>query len=328
MRVFKSIMNPALYHGHGKKPPFFEGWYYKLVSADEQHKFAIIPGVFLDQERNSPGYAFIQVLDGSSGDVQFITYPLESFQADRETFNVQIGNSSFQLNQILLDIDKEDLQIHGQLDFYEVNGWPVSVRSPGVMGWYAWVPKMECYHGVLGFDYPIFGSMTINGQEIDFTNGRGYMEKDWGAAFPQGYIWMQSNHFDQPNICLTASIAIIPWLGNAFRGFIVGLWLNGELYRFATYTGAETDLLEVSGSHVHWTMHDQNFTLEINAARGATGDLKGPTRQDMGMRVAESLDAEIQLKLSDHSGNILYKGTGRHAGLEAAGDLEKLLETE
>ena len=120
------------------------------------------------------------------------------------------------------------------------------------MGWYAWVPKMECYHGVLGFDHQITGSLEFNGTELDFTNGRGYIEKDWGVAFPEGYVWMQSNHFNRPRVCLTASIAMIPWLGSAFRGFIVGLWIDRQLYRFATYTGAKTDLIEITDREVIW----------------------------------------------------------------------------
>jgi hypothetical protein len=43
----RSTLNPGVYHGLNKKPPFFEGWYYKLVSADERDKVAIIPGVIL-----------------------------------------------------------------------------------------------------------------------------------------------------------------------------------------------------------------------------------------------------------------------------------------
>lgn len=79
----------------------------------------------------------------------------------------------------------------------------------------------------------------VNDQQIDFSGGCGYIEKDWGAAFPEGYVWMQTNHFERSNACLTASIAMIPWLGSAFRGFLVGLWLDGELIRFTTYTGAK-----------------------------------------------------------------------------------------
>ena len=56
--TIKGNLNPGSYHGTNKKPPFFEGWYYKLVSADEKQKIAIIPGVILGKE----AHAFIQVL--------------------------------------------------------------------------------------------------------------------------------------------------------------------------------------------------------------------------------------------------------------------------
>ena len=29
----RTTLHPERYHGHGKKPPFFEGWYYKLIDA-------------------------------------------------------------------------------------------------------------------------------------------------------------------------------------------------------------------------------------------------------------------------------------------------------
>lgn len=57
-----ALWNPTLYHGWGKKKRFFEGWYYKVVSADEKHALAIIPGVAMDE--NGKKQAFIQVLDG------------------------------------------------------------------------------------------------------------------------------------------------------------------------------------------------------------------------------------------------------------------------
>jgi hypothetical protein len=323
MGILNSLLNPAIYHGHNKTAPFFEGWYYKLVSADETTKYAIIPGVFLKDD----GFAFIQVLDGNSGETEFIKFPLDTFSAAKGNFNIQIDNNIFQLDNIYLDIDRSDFRLKGELSFSNVIGWPISVASPGVMGWYAWIPGMECYHGVLGFDHEIKGFLQPNNNRIDFTGGRGYIEKDWGSAFPEGYVWMQTNHFQQPAISLTASIAIIPWLGSEFRGFIVGLWIDSKLYRFATYTGAKTDLLEVTDSEVFWQMSDRNYRLEIKAKRGLTGDLKGPTRQDMGMRVAESLNANIYTKLESSAGQIIFDGTGHHAGLEVAGNIHKLLQT-
>ena len=38
-----ALWHPASYHGWGRSKRFFEGWYYKLVSLNETHAFAIIP---------------------------------------------------------------------------------------------------------------------------------------------------------------------------------------------------------------------------------------------------------------------------------------------
>ena len=52
MRQFVySTLHPAIYHGHGQQPPFFEGWYFKIVSADETQRYAIIPGVQSERRR-------------------------------------------------------------------------------------------------------------------------------------------------------------------------------------------------------------------------------------------------------------------------------------
>ena len=47
----------------------------------------------------------------------------------------------------------------------------------------------------------------------------------------------------------------------------------------------------------------------------------------MGMRVAESLAAVIHVKLLRTNGEIIFQDTGQHAGLEVAGDIEKLLSS-
>ena len=53
----RAILNPSTYHGTLQKPPFFEGWYFKMVSADEKHKIAIIPGIILGKDEIKTAYA-------------------------------------------------------------------------------------------------------------------------------------------------------------------------------------------------------------------------------------------------------------------------------
>ena len=92
--VFDRVLNPDWYHGHNKRPPFFEGWYFKLVDASEQRKFAIIPGVFLNQDANKT-HAFIQVLNGNTGDASYIRFPFEAFNASEDEFEVAIQGNLF-----------------------------------------------------------------------------------------------------------------------------------------------------------------------------------------------------------------------------------------
>jgi tocopherol cyclase len=318
----RTTLTPSMYHGLNKNPPFFEGWYYKLVSADDNHKIAIIPGVILGED----AHTFVQVLDGIDGTVAYHTFLFQQFQADSRRFAIEIGNNSFDDTHISLGIDSPAGQLSGEIQFGPLNPWPVTWISPGIMGWYAWVPRMECYHGVLSFDHSLQGALTLNGKSMDFNDGRGYIEKDWGKAFPAAWVWFQSNHFKGTSACITASVAIIPWVGSSFRGFIVGLWLEGKLYRFATYTGARIETLHIFDDHVDWEVRDHHYRLFLTASRVYGGLLRGPTHLDMGKRVLETLNAVVQVRLETLQGVLIFEGVGAHAGLEVIGDLPRLLQ--
>ncbi len=333
-RYLYETLHPEIYHGFGKKPPYFEGWYYKLVSADENSRYAIIPGIFRGQnasasaEGTAGDHAFVQVLDGMTGRATYHQYPVEAFRADEEAFSVWVGENHFHQHGLSLNINDDTLRLSGELRFEGGEGWPVSVASPGVMGWYAWLPFMECYHGILSFDHRIIGSLQVDGQVVDFTEGRGYMEKDWGQAFPSAYIWQQTNHFDTPGTCLTASIAMIPSVGRVFRGFLGGFYHHRKLYKFATYTGAQTEKLALTDDHVHWTLSDQHYRLEMTAERGSGGLLKAPVRTEMHKRVDETMQSSVAVRFTHRFGGaVIFEGVGRNAGLEVHGDLDTLLSS-
>ena len=317
----RKTMNPEMYHGHGQAPPFFEGWYYKLVNQDGSQRFSIIPGVFLGKD----GHAFIQVLKGNIAKSTYHRFDLSEFWASEEGFEVRIGENFFSQDSIALKIDDHLGQVYGKLAFQGLKPWPVSITSPGIMGWYAWVPKMECYHGVLSFDHSIQGQLQINQEILDFSDGRGYIEKDWGQSFPAGYVWFQSNHFDTPGTSLTASVAVIPWMGNAFRGFIIGLWHQDRLYRFATYTGAKIKKLEITDDRVNWIVQDRRYRLEMAASRTEGGLLHGPTRAQMLQRVEESMSATVEIQLSTRNSQVIVDSQGGNTAMEVHGDLDRLL---
>ena len=316
-----------MYHGHGLTHNFFEGWYFKIADAAQQQVWAVIPGVFLasSSQPEQESHAFVQTLNGRTGETHYHRYPLSDFSAAPDAFDVRIGPNHFNARALSLDIAEAGQSLRGELHFDGTVPWPVTLTSPGIMGPYALAPFMECYHGVVSLDHGVSGALAINGQTADFAGGRGYIEKDWGQAFPRGWIWMQTNHFDLPGTCFTASVAHIPWLGAAFRGFLAGLWHEGRLYRWATYTGAAMVRLTLTDTRVYWHLHDSRYGLEIEAKRNEGGLLHAPFRTAMLQRVLESLTAEVWVRLSERaSGHEIFSGTGRHAGLEVGGDAVQL----
>jgi hypothetical protein len=328
LRYFRSTLNPAWYQGLGKKPPLFEGWYFKLIDASEAHRYAIIPGIFLSTDAGK-SHAFVQVLNGRTGQTVYQEFPIDAFWSADDAFEIHVGPNQFSTHRMFLDLETSDLDVKGDLGFESPSPWPVTLVSPGIMGWYAWVPFMECYHGVVSLDHRITGALTVDRRRIEFTDGRGYIEKDWGSAFPEAWVWLQTNHFEEPGTSLTASVAIIPWLRNSFAGFITGLWHEGQLHRFATYTRASIERLEVLDERVTLVARDKRHRLEVYATRAEGGLLKAPTVTGMERRIAETLNAKVEVRLialEQRHPQVLFEGAGQHAGLEAVGDLTRLIE--
>jgi hypothetical protein len=166
-------------------------------------------------------------------------------------------------------------------------------------------------------DHSVSGELEIDGETCSFEGARGYIEKDWGRSFPKAWIWTQCNRFERPGICLTASVARIPWLGSSFVGFIAGLLVDGTLHRFATYTGAKLVSIHHTEGGGDFVLQDRHRRIEI-ATRGALpGKLRSPVLGEMKGMVHESLCGEVDVRLTDRAdGAVLFEGTGRSAGLE------------
>lgn len=320
-----STLSPEAYHGHTQRPPFFEGWYFKAVTPDQSRAFAFIPGVYLADDP-ARSHAFVQVMDGRSGASEYVTYPVEQFQAAQGVLDIRVGPNHFTRDGFTLDIPG---MARGSLRHLGTNPWPVTLLRPGIMGPFAWVPRMECYHGIVSLDHGLEGRLELDGQDVDFSGGRGYVEKDWGRSFPQAWVWFQSNHFGRPGTCITASVAVIPWMGSAFNGFIVGLLHDGRLHVFATYNRARLEHLEITDQVVVWVLRAGGYRLEMAAERAEGGILRAPTVFEMDRRIAETLNARVEVRLLALAGGrsrLVFHGTGTTAGLEAVGDMQRLMQ--
>jgi len=324
----KGLHRPEAYHGTGETDGFFEGWYVKLVSADRSQRWAVIPGIFRGLDTGDGGRrdeAFVQVLDGSTGRSWYHVHDVSDFRASANEFDVQVAGSHFSSRGVTLDLP----QLRGRIDYTSpLEPWPVSWRSPGIMGWYGLVPFMECYHGLVSFGHDLSGSLDVEGVPTSFDGGRGYLEKDWGRAFPAGYVWLHTNHVDTaPDASLVASVALIPWLRSSFRGFIVGLHHGGRLHRWTTYNRSRERQLVIDDQHVRWTLDGPDGRLELAAERVRGGLLHAPLRTAMHQRVEETMDGRIAIRHLSPSGTVLLEGEGTCAGMEVFGDIDGLLAT-
>jgi hypothetical protein len=321
--MFKKY-NPALFQGSKNKKGYFEGWYFKLVDPLEETAYAIIPGISLTPDSES-SHAFIMVFDARNHEMNYFRFDVNEFNASKKEFELKIGENYFSHQNLVLNLEKGSLKIKANLEFKNIIPWPVKLLSPGVMGWYSFVPFMECYHGVLSFNHQINGYIEVNGEKKDFSGGKGYLEKDWGSSMPSSWIWMQTNHFKEQDASLFGSIAKIPWLKKYFTGFIFGFLFQGHLYQFTTYNRSHIKELVVDEDWIKIVVANRNHRIKIEAQRTKGVDLPAPSQGEMTSKVNESLNSKISLKLYEKN-KLIFAGEGKNAGLEFVGDIQELIK--
>lgn len=319
----RRIWTPAVYQGGRRRDDYFEGWYLKCADAQRAHPLALIPGVSHDAAGGT-SHAFVQVVR-PGGSTVYLEYPVEDFEFDKTTFDIRVGPNRFSSAGVELDIASNGIGLRGELEFGTLHPWPVSLVAPGIMGWYRYVPRMECYHGVISLDHEISGTLVIDGSPVDFSGGRGYAEKDWGRSFPSSWVWAQSNHFAREGTSVTLSVARIPWMGGSFVGCIAGVLVSGGLYRFATYTGARLTAFSSWPGGARMTMEDYAYRLEAEVDTVSPSPLRAPVHGRMVSRADESFDAQLRVKLTRRSDDlVLLNDVGLHAGVEVMNDQHEL----
>ncbi|MDD3414420.1 MAG: tocopherol cyclase family protein [Lachnospiraceae bacterium] len=208
-----------------KKKSYFEGWYLKHQKDD--HVICFIPAINIDNKGKR------------SGSIQIITENAAYHVDCKETkliddnLTVIFDGNIFSSKGIVVDIHTEELTVKGKIKYGDLQ--PLSHDA---MGCFSYAPFMECCHGIVSLCHNLIGSLVVNGTEIDFTDGVGYIEKDKGISFPKKYLWTQCNYKTTCNNCIVVAVAEIPFLLTRFRGTLAFLYVEGKEYRLATYLGA------------------------------------------------------------------------------------------
>ncbi|MEI6140258.1 MAG: tocopherol cyclase family protein [Mariniphaga sp.] len=320
----RKVSHPEIFQGNQKRKKYFEGWYFKMVSKDGSFILSVIPGISLSGDGKEQ-HAFIQIIDGKTAKTDYYPFPIGEFSFSKKRFAIKIGQNYFSKDKIILNIQTDSSFVSGEIRMSEqVALSSPKIVNPGIMGWYRFVPFMQCYHGVVSLTHSLDGNLVKDGKQYNFNNGRGYIEKDWGSSMPSAWIWIQSNNFNKVNSSFMLSIANVPWLGKPFTGFLGFFLCDSTLYRFATYTHAKLHLEETGTDTTKITVKDRKNTYSIVAVRNNSGLLRAPVKGSMDRRIAESIDAKLHLTVSDRKGNIIFDDSTSIAGFEKVGDQEIL----
>jgi tocopherol cyclase len=315
---FKKLKYPEYYQGNKKKDNYFEGWYYKFVSKDQSYTVAFIPGVSLAKD---DAHAFIQVFIshkiGSDVDLKtfYFRFDMKDFSYSHDEFWVRIGKNYFSKEKIEISLMSEQIELSGRIGLYELTPLKRTILMPNIMGVFGYFNFMECYHGVVSMNHTLNGNLRINNKSVVFNTGKGYIEKDWGRSFPRAYVWMQSNHFKDPNTSFLFSYADIPFLGFYFKGLIINLVIKNREYRFATYNGSRVKIEEIKDGFVSYIIKKGPYLLEIEGTSITHIGLAAPKNGKMIEQIKEGLSGIIHIKLFKRK-KLILEDTGLHAGIE------------
>ena len=226
------MRNPDLFQGEeylNTNKNYFEGWYFK--NTNNENNISFIPGINIDKNGKK---AFIQIITNNTS--YFINYSINEFYYSYYPFYIKIGNNIFSKQGIYVNIrdNTQNINIYGKLKYLNSKNINTNIINPNIMGPFSYIPFMECNHAILSMKNTIQGSININNKEINFNNGIGYIEKDWGCSFPKSYIWCQGNNFKEANASFMISIADVPFKCFSFKGVICIFKIDNKEYKFTT----------------------------------------------------------------------------------------------
>ena len=179
------------------------------------------------------------------------------------------------------------------------------------MGPFRFFSGMQCSHGVISMGHSLEGTLELNGERLDFSNGTGYIETDRGCSFPSAYLWTQCVWNRAESGSLMLAIAAVPLPIGGFTGCICSVFYSGREYRLATYKGAKIEAWSPSGAVIRQGRHRLEAKL-LNERKQA---LRAPVEGRMERTIHESLCAEVRYRFW-RGKDLLFQHTGLNASFE------------
>ena len=291
----------GFFRGTNRTGPYFEGWYFKHQNPQGQ-TLALIPAFHIDREGHCT--ASLQVI--SKNQTWWLEYSETQLKVSQRLFQVQIGQSSFGHQGINLHIQQDNLSLCGSLHY-----GPFTALRSDIMGPFRFFAGMQCAHGVISMGHSLSGTLELNGEHLDFSDGIGYIETDRGRSFPTKYLWTQCLWDGPDQGSLMLAIATIPLPVGGFTGCICSVLYRGREYRLATYRGVKIEARSSSGA----VIRQGRYRLEAELLSERRQPLRAPVEGRMERTIHESLCAEVRYRFW-HGDSLLFQHTDSNASFE------------
>lgn len=314
-----SMSKTLKFQGNLSKKSYFEGWYYKQVSYDENHSLSLIPGI---STHEGDPHSFIQYIYNQKQNGTYITksgyirFALDQFIWNDYPFTLKIGDNLFSEELVSIHLEDDTIKLEGILQLGTFTKIKRTLLNPSIMGPFSYLPKMTCYHDVISMSHLVNGDMKIDGSMVAFTGGKGYIEKDWGTIFPKHYTWLQCNHFSNPTTSFFFSDAHIPLYGKEFQGWIASFFYNNEEYRFATYTKSERKIDLQNNKKLSITLENDLVKITVIAVVEEEAVLLAPVSAGMQKPIHEATAVDMSLTFYNKKTKEKYTDVSKLANLE------------
>lgn len=313
MSNFYLTKKPELFQGEeylNTDKSYFEGWYFKNTCRNKGISF--IPGISIEGKNKK---SFIQVITNSSS--YFINYKIEEYKFSHNPFYIKIANNVFSKYGVFIDIhdNTQNLKIKGKINYSNFRNIKTNFINPNIMGPFSYIPFMECNHAILSMKNYVNGTISINNEKLIFSDGLGYIEKDWGHSFPKSYIWCQGNCFKKSNTSFMLSMANIPFKIINFKGLICDLIIDKKEYKFTTYNNAKILKNEIKNDELDIVLKKGNTILNIKSAFQKGNKLFAPVMGKMEKDIFESINSVIMITLIKNN-KVIFSDISTNCGLE------------
>ena len=249
-------LDPNRYHWDGFTNPFYEKWHYKVTDPETKDSFLFVygiqnPGAIADE----PSSSFVSATR-SDGEGFFKSFPTKKFSASVGRCDVHIAGSSAFEKRIEGKLSDGADSISWNLKIEILSEWTET------MGALTNIPLLPVNWYVNALHAHVTGKVVWKGKEYKLDNAPGYNDHSWGTVYPDAWLWVQANGFNQEEDALAVAGGPVALGPIDPPGFMVVYKSGNDLYEFRSQDLSVVFEVEEN---------PQAGRLELNAVKG---DLK------------------------------------------------------